>query len=84
MVDLTSRFYKRHVAETLIIGERPTFGVNARTVETHLIGFEGDLYGQEITIELVERLRGEERFSGIEALKAQIQADVAQAVEILG
>ncbi len=65
------------------IGLRPTFGVNGRTVETHLIDFEGDLYGREIRIEFVERLRGEERFAGVEALKAQIAQDVQRAREIL-
>ena len=65
------------------IGERPTFGANTRTVETHLIGFEGDLYGHEVRIDLVERLRPEQRFPGVDALKEQIQRDVARAREIL-
>jgi riboflavin kinase/FMN adenylyltransferase len=65
------------------IGERPTFGVNTKTIEAHLIGFDGDLYGQELRIELVERLRPEQRFAGIDALKDQIHRDVARAAEIL-
>ena len=65
------------------IGERPTFGVNAKTIETHLIGFEGDLYGRELRVDLVERLRPEQRFAGIDALKEQIHRDVARAKEIL-
>jgi riboflavin kinase/FMN adenylyltransferase len=52
-------------------------------VEAHLLGFSGNLYGQELKIELVERLRGEVRFSSAEELKAQIARDVEQAKGLL-
>jgi len=58
------------------IGVRPTFDGGQRLVEVHLLDFEGELYGQELEIELVERLRGEIRFASAEELKAQIMSDV--------
>lgn len=61
------------------IGRRPTFDNGAPTVETHILDFEGDLYGREICIELLSRIRGEQRFSGPEELRAQIQRDVEAA-----
>lgn len=65
------------------IGIRPTFGGGQRLVEVHLLDFEGELYGQEIEIELVDRLRDEMKFSSAEELKAQIMRDVTQARAIL-
>lgn len=58
------------------VGVRPTVDGRRLTVETHLLDFEADLYGQELKVEFVSRLRPEMKFSGLEALKAQIQADV--------
>lgn len=65
------------------IGVRPTFDGGERTVEVFLLDFEGDLYGRHLKIELLERLRGEMRFSGVEELKAQIAKDVVQARRVL-
>lgn len=61
------------------IGRRPTFEGTTTTVETYLIDFEGDLYGQVVTIELLHMLRPEQKFSGVEALVAQIGRDVQAA-----
>ena len=66
------------------IGSRPTFGQGERTVEVYLLDFKGRVYGEELKIELLERLRDEKLFSGTEELKAQIKKDVEQAREILG
>jgi riboflavin kinase/FMN adenylyltransferase len=67
------------------IGVAPTFGASALgSVEAHLDGFEGDLYGQTLALDLLERLRGEERFSGPEALAAQIGLDLAAARRLAG
>lgn len=64
------------------IGIRPTFeGDETRLVETHLLDFEGDLYGQVVTVELLHRLRSEQKFNGIEELSAQIQRDLAATRE---
>ena len=65
------------------IGVKPTFGKGERTVEVHLLDFSGDLYGQKLTIELVERLRLEMKFAGPEELAAQIKNDVERAKTIL-
>lgn len=61
------------------IGIRPTFGLTQRVVEVHILDFDGDLYGKEIQVEFVARLRGQERFQDVDQLVAQIQRDVNQA-----
>lgn len=65
------------------IGVSPTFGGKERTVEVHLIDFSGDLYGRQLTIQFVERVRGEVRFTTPEELKKQIDTDVQRARAIL-
>ncbi len=65
------------------IGFRPTFGGEGRTVEVYLLDFEGELYGQRLTIELVEWLRGEVQFATAEELRAQIGKDVERAKAVL-
>jgi len=65
------------------IGVRPTFGGKKRLVETYILDFEGDLLGQELIIDMVEKLRDEERFETAEALKARIVKDIEQARKIL-
>lgn len=60
----------------LNIGTRPTFRDGlAQTIETHLIGFDGDLYGQSLTVRFIDRIRAERAFSGMEELRAQLEAD---------
>ena len=62
------------------IGVRPTFGENTETtVETHVLGYDGDLYGREVRLGFVQRLRDERKFDDLDALKAQIEADVRRA-----
>jgi riboflavin kinase/FMN adenylyltransferase len=67
------------------IGYRPTFdGQMVQIhVETHLLDFKQDLYGREIALSFVERLRDEQRFSGIPELVKQIQRDIAKARAML-
>lgn len=65
------------------IGTRPTFNGSDRTIEVYVIDFSGDLYGQDTTIDIIDRLRDEKRFDSIEALKAQMAEDVKAAVTIL-
>jgi riboflavin kinase/FMN adenylyltransferase len=72
----------RHAA-VLNVGVRPTFGELRRTVEAFLLDFDAQLYGRWLTLELVERLRGEQRFAGPEALRQAIAADVAHASDVL-
>ena len=67
------------------IGVRPTF-VTGRgvLVEAYLIGYEGDCYDQELRLAFLRRIRGEKRFDSADALVAQMDADVAQALKIAG
>lgn len=69
---------KLHPA-VLNIGLRPTFGRPGRSVEVHLIGFEGDLYGRELEAFFLARLRGERIFDSAEKLSARIARDVEAA-----
>ncbi|MCC6614905.1 MAG: bifunctional riboflavin kinase/FAD synthetase [Anaerolineae bacterium] len=66
---------ERHMAVTNI-GVRPTFNGSDVTVEAHLIDFNGDLYGQQLSLTFEKRLRPEKKFNGIQELIAQIGADV--------
>jgi riboflavin kinase / FMN adenylyltransferase len=73
-----------HLAATNV-GVRPTFGSDlVLLVESFLLDFDADLYGQELTVEFVERLRPEQRFDGAEALIAQMHRDVERTRELLG
>ncbi|MFI5280410.1 MAG: bifunctional riboflavin kinase/FAD synthetase [Gemmatimonadales bacterium] len=65
------------------LGGRPTFGDAARSLEAHLFGHSGDLYGQRVTIEFVRRLRDVARFESVDALKAQLVRDQDAAVAAL-
>jgi len=61
------------------IGVRPTFDGAREVVEAHLLDYSGDLYGSDLTLQFVDRLRGETRFESIEDLVEQIGRDVVQA-----
>ncbi|MGL4464086.1 MAG: riboflavin kinase, partial [Planctomycetia bacterium] len=61
------------------IGPNPTFGVDALKIEVHLLDFDGDLYDQRLDVDVLDRLRGVQTFSGIDALKTQLAEDVAAA-----
>lgn len=61
------------------LGMRPTFGGSDLRLEVHLLDFAGDLYGRHLRVALVDYLRPERKFTGLDALKAQIAADAAQA-----
>jgi riboflavin kinase/FMN adenylyltransferase len=65
------------------IGTRPTVNSGERQIETHLFDFSGDLYGQTIDVEIFARLRGDEVFSGLDELVAQLHRDEADARTIL-
>jgi len=61
------------------LGLRPTFGGTEPRLEVHLFDFQGDLYGRRLCVELIDFLRPERKFEGIDALKAQIAADATAA-----
>ena len=65
------------------VGSRPTVDGGARMVETHLLDFDGDLYGKTLSTDLLERLRPDERFDSLEELVAQMEIDKARAREVL-
>lgn len=60
------------------VGVRPTFNGSDVTVETHILDFEREIYGETLSLTFETRLRGERKFDGIESLKAQLQRDIAQ------
>jgi len=68
------------------IGFRPTFGdgILSPRIEAHLLEFSGSLYGEELSLKFVERLRDEMKFDQVSALQAQIKADIDQALQIFG
>jgi riboflavin kinase / FMN adenylyltransferase len=66
-------------AAAVSIGIAPTFGESRRQVEAHLIGFEGDLYGRTIQLELIDWTRDQMRFIGVDALKSQLSRDISIA-----
>jgi riboflavin kinase/FMN adenylyltransferase len=65
------------------IGRRPTFGENERNIEVFLLNYQGNLYNQEMKVDIVARLREEKRFDTIDELKAQIAEDVKWGKDIL-
>jgi riboflavin kinase/FMN adenylyltransferase len=75
---------KKHPAVTNI-GIRPTFTPDKEraNIETHILGFSKNIYGEELKLELVERLRDEKKFSSVNELLQQIHADIEKAQEIL-
>jgi riboflavin kinase/FMN adenylyltransferase len=61
------------------IGRRPTFGLDSRTVETHLFDFSRDIYGSWLRLYFHHRIRGTQAFEGLEALRRQLDSDREQA-----
>lgn len=64
-------------------GRRPTFGGTEEVLEVFLFDFDGDLYGRRLRVQLIEHIRPERKFAGIEALRARIAEDSAHARRIL-
>jgi riboflavin kinase / FMN adenylyltransferase len=73
----------RRVKGVASIGVRPTFDSGPVSVEVYLLDFEGDLYGEQMEVSFVKRLRGEKKFADAEALVRQIRKDVNEAEQIL-
>jgi riboflavin kinase/FMN adenylyltransferase len=68
----------------LNIGVKPTVGYNLdRTIEAHIIGFEENIYNEEITVRFVDRLRDEMKFPSIQHLKNQLKVDRDHAIKVL-
>lgn len=73
---------QRHASATNI-GVRPTFDNGERLAEVHVLDYQGDLYGKQMKVELVERLRDERRFASVHQLKQQMLRDVECARALL-
>lgn len=82
-VDVLTGPHKGSYDGAASLGVRPMFGANTPNLESYLFDFEGDLYGQHLSVALVEYLRPEMKFSGLPALIAQMDADCVQARAIL-
>jgi riboflavin kinase/FMN adenylyltransferase len=65
------------------IGRRPTFDEGHISIETYLLDFEGDVYGERMDLEILQRIRGEVKFESVDALKVQIAKDVEAARAIV-
>lgn len=65
------------------IGMRPTVKADAICAETHIFDFDGDLYGKELRVELLNFLRAEQLFDSIEELREQVQKDIAAAKDFI-
>ena len=74
------------VPAAIYIGKRPTFYADqpASLLEVHCLDFEGDLYGEVVAVRLTDRIRGDRRFDGVEALSAQLVIDCDDARRLLG
>jgi riboflavin kinase/FMN adenylyltransferase len=65
------------------IGKNPTFGINKRTIEAYLIDYHGDLYGSDLNVDIIARLRDEKKFDSVKALKRQVADDIRKGKTIL-
>lgn len=83
LVDVLEGPHKGTYHGVASLGVRPMFGENKANLESFLFDFKGDLYGTQLSVALVQHLRGEEKFESLEALITQMDADSLQARAIL-
>ena len=83
LVDVLSGPHKGSYHGVASMGVRPMFGENTPNLETFIFDFSGDLYGTPLSVALIEHLRPEEKFDGLDALIRQMDADSRRAREIL-
>jgi riboflavin kinase/FMN adenylyltransferase len=68
----------------LNIGQRPTVNaLQSRTIEVHIIDYEGDLYGSSIELQFIHRVRNEQKFNGLDELRTQLEKDKVQTLSML-
>lgn len=65
------------------IGNRPTLNGTSQSIEVHLLNFDEDIYGLEITVKMIDFIRNEQKFENLDQLKSQIQKDKIQAVNFI-
>ena len=76
--------YKKSVYKGMLnIGIRPTLNINKLSIEVHIFDFKSDIYGENITIKFIDRIRDEKRFENLEALIKQLNEDKKSASGIL-
>jgi riboflavin kinase/FMN adenylyltransferase len=73
----------KQASGALYVGTRPTFGGGARNVEVHIMGLKRSLYGRRVGVGFVKRIRDDAVFTGQEALRDAIRADVSKAARLL-
>jgi riboflavin kinase/FMN adenylyltransferase len=78
-----ARWDGREAEAVVNIGYRPTFEESQYWVEAYLFDFAGDLYDRNLTVDFLYRIRAEMKFPGVEALTAQVRADMAEARRLL-
>lgn len=83
IVDILTGAHAGRYHAAASMGVRPTFGVNHPNLESYLFDFSGDIYGEDISVALVEYIRPEETFDDLQALIAQMDDDCAKARRIL-
>lgn len=83
LVDVQDGAHKGRYHGVASMGVRPMFGENRPNLETFIFDFSGDLYGATLSVALVDYLRPEEKFEGLDALITQMDADSAKARSIL-
>lgn len=75
--------YSEPMPAMMNIGTRPTYNGSSQTLEVHIIGYEGDLYGQDVNVTFAERIRSEQPFDSPSALASQLQLDRKACIRIL-
>lgn len=78
-----TRVDKEYYPGMMNIGKRPTFDGEELTMEVHLFSFNNDIYGKEVQVQFVDRIRDEQQFKSIEQLKEQLDRDRRNSVKIL-
>jgi riboflavin kinase/FMN adenylyltransferase len=76
------RIAGREYPAAINIGANPTFGERASKLEVHLVDFTGDLYGADVKVDFLDRLRDTRTFSGADELREQLRRDVARVRQI--
>ena len=76
-------FDKKHREALIVIGTSPTFNIKEQSIEIHIPGFTGNLYGKKVRIEFVNRLRDIEKFHSQHDLVQQIKRDIEQSKQFI-
>ena len=83
-VYLIKTFIKNKLYNGMInIGHRPTIGANEKSLEVHLFNFNKDIYGEQISVDIISKIRDEKKFSSIEALKDQLVKDENHCLKLI-